>query len=366
MNESVIKRQFFRPVCNEHEIDRIMNVKNASDYLLKLRADTIVDNMRLFRVYRNKAKTTPNNWSLEKSFNMSHFRCFLDHVEPDVARSCNKVTFGNIFSNDPNGTIFATDYGPLMTVSEALSFFLKFANLALLDFDTNIPLFIRMNSLRIAIRVMLKTETMDFYMDPRGIIPHEAEEVIQSQIPLQMEFIAGHEFAHHILGHLSSSSIKDRPVFSAITPRDKDYMPLPAFSQSQQQELDADKQAILFLKKDDFHRSEVLNAALLWFGCLELYEAVMDFMYPSNPWAPSLHPSARQRFKHLLASFPSPFGYKGSPFEEFLKSIDALKKILLEDVSINIESYEMYGSVYLDKPDSKWRGPELIDREDYY
>ncbi len=366
MDESEIQREFFRPVCNEQEIDRIFSVQNASDHLLKLRAETIVDHMRLFRVYRNKALADPGNWSLEKSFNTAHFQCVLDHVDPEVARSCSDVTFGNIFSNDPNGTIFATDYGPVMTVSEALSFFLKFAHLALLEFDSDVPQYVRMNALRIAVRVMLKTEAMDFYMDPRGIVPQDAGETIHAPIPLQMEFIAGHEFAHYVLGHLTPSSVTEKPVFRAITLKDEDYMPLPAFTHSQQEELDADKQAILLLEKDDRHRAEVLDAALLWFGCLELYEAVVDFMYPSNAWEPSSHPSARQRFEHLLASFPPSVGCDDSLCKEFLKTIDVMKPILLEDVSLNTETYEKYGSVSLDKPDSEWRGPELIDRKDYY
>ena len=48
-------RQLYRPVCNEAEIDRIFDVRNGADHLLKLRANTIVDHMRLFRVYRNYA-----------------------------------------------------------------------------------------------------------------------------------------------------------------------------------------------------------------------------------------------------------------------------------------------------------------------
>lgn len=217
-----------------------------------------------------------------------------------------------------------------------------------------------------AIRVMLKTEAMDFYMDPRGIMPKDVAEAIHAPIPLQMEFIAGHEFAHHILGHLSPISVTDKPIFCAITPRDEDYMLLPAFSQSQQEELDADKQAVLLLEKNEQHRTQVLDAALLWFGCLELYEAVADFMHPSVPWVPVSHPSARQRFEQLLSGVPIPRGYDDSRSKRLLKTIDVLKPILVEDVSANIETYEMYGSVYLDKPDSEWRGPKLVDRKDYY
>ena len=38
----------------------------------------------------------------------------------------------------------------------------------------------------------------------------------------------------------------------------------------------------------------------------------------------------------------------------------------MDEVGFNIDMYEFYGSLYLDKPNTKWRGRELIDRVDYY
>lgn len=72
-----IQKQFYHPICNEKEIDRIFNIKNSEDYLLKLRADTIIDNSRLFRVYRNYALMSNGKWSLEKSFSEDHYTNFL-------------------------------------------------------------------------------------------------------------------------------------------------------------------------------------------------------------------------------------------------------------------------------------------------
>jgi len=357
MDEIDFQRHSFHPVCSEEEIDRIFNVQVAADHLLKLRAETIVDHMRLFRVYRNKALARPNDWSLEKSFDTGHFDSFFSHVSPDVEKGCSDVTFGNMFSNDPNGTIFATDHGPIITLSEALLFFTKFAHLALLEFDSPVPGYVRFNALRVAIRVMLKTEAMDFLMDPRGIVPNDVGMSIHSPIPLQLEFIAGHEFAHHMLGHLSAESVLTKPIFRAITPRDEDYMPLPSFSHTQQEELDADINAILFLQKDEHHRAQVLDAALLFFACLELYEAAADFMYPSSSSLPSSHPPARARIENLLSGIPLPLEYDHSCRKRLLKSVDALKPTLIEDISVNIKNYEFYGSVYLDAPDTEWRGP---------
>jgi hypothetical protein len=366
MDHDQIARHFFHPVCTEAEIDRIFNVSNAADHLLRLRAETIVDHMRLYRVYRNKALADPDNWSLEKSFQTSHYDRFIEAASEETAQRCSRLTYGNVFSNDPNGTIFATDYGPMVTISEALTFFLKFANLALLQFDTEVPPQVRFNALRIAIRVMLKTEAMDFLMDPRGIVPESIGIAIHDPIPLQLEFIAGHEFSHHVLGHLNPVNVFQKPVFFAISPKDQDYKPLPVFSQSQQEEFDADRNAILLIGKDRKHQFEVVDAALLWFGCLQLYEAVADFMCPFSPWVPGTHPTARQRFEALVDISRSLGRDDNRLSNQFSDTINRLKDMLLDDVSTQIEMYEFYGSVYLDKPDTEWRGPELIDRKDYY
>jgi len=44
-----------------------------------------------------------------------------------------------------------------------------------------------------------------------------------------------------------------------------------------------------------------------------------------------------------------------------LKWSEKYKESLSEDVALNIESYESYGSMYL----AQWRGKVLVDRVDY-
>lgn len=366
MDEVEIQKHFFYPICNKSEIDRIFNVQSAADYLLKLRAETIVDHMRLFRVYRNKALRDEKNWSLEGSFNDAHYKSVLRKLPPEARSLCQNVSYGDIFSNSPNGMIFPTDYGPVTTISESLKFFLKFSHLALLDFGTNIPFHVRLNSLRIAIRVMLKTEAMDFLMDPRGIVPNKIASAIHAPIPLQMQFIAGHEFAHFVLGHLSDSNLIEQPVFYAMSERDVEYKPIKVYNSAQKNEFEADLQAILLPTYSARKRGELLHAALLWFGCLELYQSVCDVMFPQSSWTYQTHPTARERYENLLTNIPTPKGFLSQHWQEFPKLLEQMTKLLQEDVSRNFEAYEMYGSTYLDEPNTQWRGRELIDRVDYY
>jgi hypothetical protein len=366
MDEIKIRKGFFRPVCNESEIERIFSVSNASDYLLKIRAETIVDHMRLFRVYRNKAIRNEGKWSLENSFDPSHFREFIRYLDPGLKAVCTNVCYGNMFSNDPNGSVFKTDYGPIITISDSLKFFFKFMHLTLLNFEDEVPENIRWNSLRIAIRVMLKTEALDFFMDPRGILPESIAKAIHAPIPNQMLFIAGHEFAHYVLGHLSESDTVAKPIFFAISSDEDDYKPMKAYNSSQKQELEADVQSLLLPKFGAKELKGLFEAALLWFGCLELYEAVCNAMWPRSPWAYRTHPTARERYENLLMSVPSPPDFSLEAWKNFPRQIDHIKSLLLEDVSVNIDAYETYGSAYLDEPNTEWRGPELIDRVDYY
>lgn len=361
-----VQKAFFRIICNNEEIERIFNVKNAKDNLLKIRAETLVDNMRLYRVYRNKALAKEASWSLERSFEDSHYKTVLEKLPLDEKEACKDICYGDIFSNDPNGMIFNTAFGVTTTISTSLDFFLKFAHLAVMDFNVEVPMHVRVNSLRIAMRVMLQKEAMDFFMDPRGILPEDIAFDIHAPISLQKQFIAGHEFAHSILGHLSKEQIAEQPIFRAVGNIGEDYRPEKVYNNSQKNEFEADVQSLLLPTYNDQERGELLSAALLWFGCLELYEEVTNVISPKSSFSYQTHPPARERYDNLLSKIPTPSGFDTNVYKEFLQTIDDYKTILQDDITLQFDAYEMYGSIYLDAPNTLWRGPELIDRKDYY
>ncbi|MFC1484115.1 hypothetical protein ACFL6Q_03600 [Candidatus Neomarinimicrobiota bacterium] len=361
-----MQKRFFFPVCNQEEIERIFNVQSAADYLLKLRAETIVDHMRLFRVYRNKALSNEENWSLEGSFDDTHYDIFINSLPDDEKSRSLAVTYGNMFSNDPNGSIFKTEYGPIITISDSIRFFLKFSHLAIMYLGNEVPPHVRLNSLRIAIRVMLETEAMDFLMDPRGILPYHIGKEIHTPIPRQMQFIAGHELAHYLLGHVSANNVDDKPIFYAISKNDEDYKPQKVYTQSVQDELEADIQAVLLPQLPPDQRAELIEAALLWFSCLDLYESVSGVFFPRSPSTAITHPSAIERIDNLLTGLPATLEIDKSSWQQHINNLDEFKKFLQDDVSLHFDEYEKYGSAYLDEPNTEWRGRKLIDRVDYY
>lgn len=197
-----INRLWYHDVCTPKEIDRILNVQNADDYLLKLRADTIADNIRLWRVFLNMAKSAGSKWSLEQFFKPYGYDYILKCLNPAHRDICSKVTYGAIITSDPNGLIFETDYGICSTYSVAIKYFSLYSSLALLELGEPIPLNVRRNAIRIAIRTMLQKESLDFEVDPRGIIPPEMLDILNPIYPAQINFIAAHEYSHLINGDL--------------------------------------------------------------------------------------------------------------------------------------------------------------------
>lgn len=355
---------FYTPVCNKEEIERIFNLQTPIDYLLKLRADTIVDHMRLFRVYRNRALANEKGWSLEKSFVTTHYKNFLKNIDGDKRKLCRETTFGNIFSTESNGVVYNNEYGNIITISDSLQYFFKFMNLGLLEFGQAVPVEIALNSIRIAIRVMLQSEALDFLMDPRGIIPFKLAQKIHAPIPYQMQFIAGHEFSHLILGHLENDKLCVRPIIKGIFSSREDYGSQKLYNHSQQHEFEADIKSIEFGNYRFDEKKKVFEAALLWFASLDLFEAIENYINP--PIGFQSHPPAIDRFENIMEKIKMPKDYDYEPWKRLINLVQELKKLFVEEIGFHIDDYEIYGSAYLDKPNTKWRGKELKDRVDYY
>lgn len=360
-----LKGVFYAPICSKEEIDRILTCDIAKDYLLKIRADTAVDHMRILRRYRRRKIALGESYTLESCFTQTHYSRFIDNISKENREKISEVTYGDIHSSDANGMIFQSEYGPIVTISESLPLFLKFIHLALLEFPDDVPDYVRLNAARIAIRVMFGNESLDFDVDPRGIVPPAVGKEMHRTIPDQMTFIAGHEFAHFILGHLSEQKFVIAPIFNAFNRDSNAYMPSRVYSASEADEFEADKAAIQLLKYAPRRQREVHFAAVLWFYALEIFENISNQVFPPSAYKMRTHPKAEERRLHLLKHFN--LDRKENKWLEQLNSRkEWLIQTLSEDVSLNFEAYEFYGSIYLDKPDSQWRGRELIDREDYY
>ena len=359
---------WFYAICSKSEIERIKDPQNGDDFILLLRADIIADNMRLYRVvkhYVDIAVRSGVEWSLEEFYKTDHFEYFKNHLPVDLKEKVDGIATGLIFTKEANGLIFKTDFGFCSVLSASLFYFIKFSFLALIDSGGRIPPEVCVASLRIAIRTMFEKEALDFDWNPRGIIPEDIEKGIKAPYPYIMTFLAGHEYSHFLNGDLDDYHAVQKTISTYF--RDgEDYKKLGAYNSNQKQEFAADLGALNYPEFDDDEYNQYYYYALSWFAILAIFEAAENTIFP--PFNKQSHPGAKARYNNILNNAKRP-----SNFEEMKvfymidlpRLVSDYEEIIIEDVQYNYEGYEFEGSVYLAAPNTKWRGPELIDRVDY-
>ena len=351
---------WYRRICNEDEINRILKPKNGRDFLLQRRADIIADHVRFTRLYIHKSRQ--KDWNFEASFKTGHYEQFIANLNEKDRAKCRTVSYGDMFTDELNGYCEKNKYfGTIIYLNESLRYFQYFMILALFPFDYEIPVSVRLSALRISIRILLKTEAMDFEMDPRGIVPKELDIVIREHVEYMMQYIAGHEFSHFLCEHFKNSSIK-----AFFTNYDGKKYESEFYNMSQKQEFEADLKSLeLPHYTTDEYRIQFL-AAIYWFIILDIGEHASEIINPSNRHIKT-HPSASDRIVNIRENARPPI-FRENDIESIdylLELSETIKKFLDEDISVSIEQYEVYGSVYLAEPNTKWRGKELVDRVDY-
>jgi len=347
---------WYSNIASVEEVGRIIKLQNIDDYLLKMRADSIIENMRLYRTFLKRRKNSEllkKTWSLESHFSSDLFKHYLSLIEESYSKDLIGIKAGFIYCNEPNGMLLKTDFGNLVLISESFRQCLFFMNLYMLDFEDDIPFDIRFSALKIAIRIMLTKEALDFELDSRGTIPERVLQKIRINLRYQILFIIGHEYAHQILQHLGDNTIN-----TAINLNDKNkYI---VYNHSQENEFDADIQSIKMIKKD-VPRRLVFHNSLAFFTALSLYEHASEQISPSISYYLT-HPKAIERLERLIEYYPELSDNNVVELKNYHKNfISDTIKILQEDVAVNFESYETYGSIYL----GKWKEKALIDRIDY-
>ena len=359
-----VQKDMFSGYCTEEEQERAAHPKNAKDFLLRLRAVYIADHTRLWRVFLHLSRIYGEKWSLEGYFNSDSYDRFRALLSKSSFEKCKDVTCGSIYDNNANGLIFTSEFGVLSTYSCTLQYFSKYANLALGLFDEEVPPSVKLSTMRIACRVLLNTEAQDFLFDPRGKIPKSINEILNIQWKYNSVFLAGHELCHSILGHLTDDKCEEIGFTKPHFKDDTDYRKINGYRVSQLHEFDADVAALNLVELDDKQYRPYFESALNWFAILAIYEGVEDSICP--PSGNQTHPGAIARYTNILEKARKPKGFNEKLFVEKLPEvISQWRDYMINDASLNIEQYEMYGSVYLAKPNTKWRGRELIDRVDY-
>lgn len=345
----------FVAFCSRKEILRLRNLKSADDYLLNLRAKSIVDcprKTRVMRARRKKYEERGKPWSLTAYYHSrNHYhKDYLKLISNENRRRLTSIPTGLAFISDPNAICIKSMLGEVVAASESLEYFYYFMTLGIFGHHFKIDMADRINALLIGIRLMIGTEALDFDLDPRGHLPIEIERKIRSQVAGQMHFTFGHEFSHILLGHLpdNSSSPNGSNVFG------------------QGLEFDADLSAINLVSNNEKMRQRLAYSAYHVFHFLDfLYEFLKTRNHPSVTGS-STHPPPRDRMVNLATSLKKsavvPANDLIQSLENSLSFIEPLNRHI-ENASneLKLDALNFYGSLYL----PNYKKKKLKDRIDF-
>ena len=358
----------YLPIASTREVERMLNRGSMEDFILKLRADSIVDNMRILRTFHARAREVPKDtWTLASQFDDSVFRQFKKILASPYRERADAISYCTIFTDKPNAYCASTRFGPLILFSEALRVFFYYMNLAFFPFldekDSDVPLEVRRNALVIGLRAMLLKEAFDFEIDPRGMIPAYIDMRLQAFTQSQLLVVVGHEFGHFFLGHLDDKHLESGQLHVLGDSSDgSELANLQIYTKEQGMEFAADAEALEILRQPgDEVNSAFYLSGILAMCHLDLFEAATSMRSASAP-SSSTHPSAAERRRRLTAVAKRTLHAEDREIPDEMEFLTNQFKALLPRLGeATPDLFESYGSVYLDV----WRGPAKVDREDY-
>lgn len=198
---------FYLECCSKTEILRLRELKNSHDYLLRLRANAIADSPRACRVIakrREQFESKGKPWSLSHYYHQkdSHHKAYIRYLNRAQSKAIKTIPSGLALIDEANAVCIRTLLGDIVIVSEGLEYFYYFMTIAFYGEQLGIEMVDRIEACLIASRIMNGTESLDFDLDPRGVLPNKIENKLNELVSLQMQFTFGHEYAHHLCGHM--------------------------------------------------------------------------------------------------------------------------------------------------------------------
>jgi len=356
----------YYPFCNIEEIKRIQHMQNAEDYLLKLRADAIANNPRSIRIFLSRYNKNPTDWALSSFYENTAFSRYIQKLPKNQATECRQVPAGFAYLREPNGACIKSEFGNLIVISEALEYFLFFMNIFIFSKGWEISHKDSLSAFVIATKTMLRTEPLDFDLDPRASLPKKITRECWAMVRAQINFIIGHEYAHLLLGHLKGNAIAFDSLAmlgSAISSSTKSKYYTPR----QSQEFDADVGSILHANYSDAETATNLDAAAIFFIGLDLFYTVDDYINPPINQIKT-HPDPLDRIWHLRNAVhlarpgSQQYSYPTDGLLSVIEAMNIFKKFLIENfLPVQIELLEDFQSVYL----PSFHHQKLYDRFDY-
>lgn len=198
---------FYSAFCSKNEILRLRSLRTAHDYLLRVRAESIVDSPRKVREFnrrRDRFEENGRRWSLTEYYHSTNVdaKRYISRLSRLNRKFLKPIPFGLAPINEVNAVAMRGILGEIVVVSENLYNFYYFMNISMYGYLYEIPDKDRIIAAIIALRIVNGAESFDFDIDPRATLPSNVARELRTRTSRQMEFTFGHEFSHLILGHL--------------------------------------------------------------------------------------------------------------------------------------------------------------------
>ncbi len=329
--------ELFRAFCTKNEILRLRSLRTSHDYLLRVRAEAIVDSPRAVRTFRKRRvlfEQKGRRWSLMDYYSSQNAdaRRYVARLTRPHKKRVKSTAYGLAPIKEANAIAKYSLLGDIVMVSENLRYFYYFMNIAMYGGYLGIDYMDCVDAAVIALRIMRGSETFDFDIDPRGTLPPQIEKQLQMMTARQMEFTFGHEFAHLIEGHLTEQSASvDARVYAFEC------------------EFAADRQAVLLAGTDKSTRRMLATGAydvLLYLHFLE--SAAVRGMLPQFSVIVT-HPPALERLRRVLDGVDLKVSASRDVVEASIKAVELMADLAEKRVeySDRPDILTFYGSMYL-------------------
>lgn len=345
-----VDERFYLTFCAKKEILRLREIRNAHDYLLRLRANAIVDSPRLIRVMtarKNEYEKTGRPWSLTHYYHSKdhYYKSYIHQLRKENSKAVRKTPSGLMFTSEVNAMCIRSFSGDVVVASECLEYFYYFMTIAFYGQSLGVELADRTDALAIAVRLILGSESLDFDIDPRGKLDQELERKVIQLVDNQMKFTFGHEYAHLLCGHLAGPDV---------------LVKLNAFdggADSQQQvkvySHELEYQADLYSLKNVEHNNDmfisVAQGALSVLIYLHFIDLISDFCKLPEFSVSLTHPTPKDRIEALHRQLGKKSPYSDNLLADAFDTATQLAEIFESRVSnSNREDLlTFYGSIYL-------------------
>lgn len=330
----------FMSYCNESDIARIMKPQSSSDLLLKLRAEAILDNPRLMRVFQSR-KGKKKNWSLSKYYSRRvNEEKYLENLSKGNRKKLSSIPAGSAYIDSANAMCIKTEYGNIIAISEPLENFLYFMNIFFYGEDFGVSQDDLSAAYVIAQRIMAGHESFDFDLDPRArSLPFNIENFMRECTNLQYQFILGHEYSHHLLGHLDTASLMSIK---------KEKLTIKHYKHSHKLEYDADWYSIKHIKGNSSYRENIANSAFLTLMYFDVSRMVQKHINPSSRQSLNTHPTPENRIFKLRSRLNNRYGFPHENLKNNIKYFREYTEYFLKEIlPYNYDMFEGYGSIYL-------------------